>query len=441
MARYHYWQFIANQEGQPINNAEVSLFLAGTDTPARVYKSEFGGETTEEVPQVYTNKAGYFEFWLGDDTELEGYPIGQKFKLQWNKENIASGSIDWVDIFPGFGPVDETDDSSSIKNKLVSNSLAHGWEQHIQHQDVTTTGRPTFRQIKLTDEPFYDDDVVTKIYADEIARGLSWQNPVIDFHDPFTGDPPSKNHGDRYISTGEATLDDVLWTENNIYEYNDEYAGDDWIEIVPNEGTSLLVEVGDRHYTFNGTDWVKFSAGWAWYIISGDTTLKNRKGYLVDVSSAPATLTFPSSPTEGSRIDILDFTYSSETNNITLDGNGEKIEDEDTFIVDIDGAGLQFVYTNSTYGWKMINEVYSEDSLTKMYEEFHEITDTDADWTEDGAEYYININHERGTAWPNVTVYDADTRVLIEPNQIKSVDIENIKIWFDAPRHIQVKLS
>lgn len=439
MSKYHYWQFLVNQEGQPIQGADISLYLAGTNTPAFVYENEFGSSGTDNPPQVSTNKAGYFEFWLGDDQESNGYPIGQKFKLQWNKEDIASGSIDWIDIYPGFEPVD-TDNTSTIKNKLVSNYLANGWEEHIQHQDVTTTARPTFEQIRLTSDPFYDNDIVTKEYADELAKGLSWQNPVDSFHDPSTGDPPSKSSGDRYISEGTGTVDDTDWEENNIYEYN-EYAGDDWIEIVPYEGYSLLVESIDRHYTFNGDEWVLFSAGWDWYIISGDVELKNRHGYLVDVSSEPANLLFPSDPPEGARIDVLDFTYNSETNSISLSGNGELVEDQDEFIIDINGAGLQFVYTNSTYGWKMINEVYSEDSLTKMYEEYHEISDTDSDWTEDSSEYYIVITHERDTSWPDVTVYDINDRILITPNKIKSIDNQNIKLWFDDPVYIQVKLS
>jgi len=440
MSRYHYWQFLVNQEGQPINGAEINVYLAGTDEPAFIYKSEFGSDGTDDAPQIITNKAGYFEFWLGDDTELDGYPIGQKFKITWRREGIASGSIDWIDIFPGFAPVDETDDNP-MKNKLVSNLLAMGWQMHIQHQDVTTTAIPTFDQIRITSDPYNNYDVVTKEYADDLSKSLSWQRPVNSFHDPSTGDPSSKTSGDRYISTGTGTIDGVDWIENYIYEWND-YAGDSWIEIQPFNGYSVLVEDIDRHYTFNGTEWVLFSAGWDWYIISGDTNLQNRHGYLVDVSSAPATLLFPASPMEGSRIDILDFTYSSETNNITLSGNGELVEDQTSFIIDIDGAGLQFVYTNTTYGWKMINEVYSEDSLTKLYEEYQEIEETDSGWTDSGSgEYYININHDRGTSWPDVTVYDIDNRILLTPNQIKSVDNENIKLWFDNPLHIQVKLS
>lgn len=353
MSRYHYWQFLVNQEGQPIKNAEIKVYLAGSNTAAYVYRSEFGSDGTSDTPQVYTNKTGYFEFWLGDSTELNGYPIGQKFKLQWDKENVASGSIDWVDIYPGFEPVDETDSTSTIKNKLVSNELAYDWQDHISHQDVSTTSKPTFRQIEITDDAFYDNEVVKKQYVDTLAQGMVWQNPVNSFYDP-SGGLPTGSSGDRYIASATANG----WTEHYIYEYN-EYEGDDWIEIEPIQGYSVLVDADDRHYHYNGTEWVRFSTGFAWYKVSTNTTMINRNGYLVDCSSNAVTMSFPSSPDMGNRIDILDYTANSFTNNITLDGNGNSVEEQATFTVDVDGAGLQLVYTEEPYGWKVINEVYA----------------------------------------------------------------------------------
>ena len=356
MARYHYWQFIVNQEGQPIRNVAVSLYLAGTNIPAFIYRSEFGTDGTNTPPQVYTNKAGYFEFWLGDDTQTEGYPIGQKFKIQWEKENVASGSIDWVDIFPGFAPVDETDNTSTIKNKLVSNALAYDWDQHVQHQDVTVGAYPIFSQVEITDDPFYEYDIVHKGYVDDLMQGMVWQNPVISFSNPTSGLPKEVEVGDRYVSSATTSGADYDWNEDYIYEYSEH---EEWVEIVPEQGYSLLVEDEDRWYNYNGDEWVKFSAGFAWYQVSSNTYLENRKGYLVDCSSSAITLTMPSNPEMGDRIDVLDYTGSSNANNITLDGNGNLVEEQSSFTIDVDGAGLQMVYTTSTYGWKVINEVYA----------------------------------------------------------------------------------
>jgi len=42
MARTHYWNFLLDEEGRPIQNAEVWVYLAGTSTAAELYNSETG---------------------------------------------------------------------------------------------------------------------------------------------------------------------------------------------------------------------------------------------------------------------------------------------------------------------------------------------------------------------------------------------------------------
>jgi len=71
---------------------------------------------------------------------------------------------------------------------------------------------------------------------------------------------------------------------------------------------------------------------------------------LVDCSETSITLFFPSAPSLGYRIDVLDFTANSQINNIILDGNGKLIEGQLTLNVDVNGAGLQMVYTTDEYG-------------------------------------------------------------------------------------------
>jgi len=133
MSRFHYWQFLINSEGQPIPDANISVYLAGTDAPANVYFDEFGSSKSSDAPQVITNNMGYFEFWIGDAAEEFGYQKGQKFKLEWEKPGVALGEIDWIDIFPHVVEVDETDPLSTAKNKVISNKLAYRWEQHRNH--------------------------------------------------------------------------------------------------------------------------------------------------------------------------------------------------------------------------------------------------------------------------------------------------------------------
>jgi hypothetical protein len=130
MARRHYWQFLVTDEGNPIENADITITSAGTDTPVFVYTSESGGAGTATAPQVTTSRKGYFEFWVGDTTEGIGYPYTTKFKIAWYSAGVSAGYIDYVDVFST--SVAEVDLASvdTGRNKAVSNFLAKGWEDH-----------------------------------------------------------------------------------------------------------------------------------------------------------------------------------------------------------------------------------------------------------------------------------------------------------------------
>ena len=115
MARAHYWQYLLNTEGQPIPNADIIVYNAGTDVKAYVFDSETGGIADDHTgtiingiipssphslpPHTKTDANGFFEFWIGDHTEINGYQAGLKFKIAWSKTgSISPGEIDNVDI-------------------------------------------------------------------------------------------------------------------------------------------------------------------------------------------------------------------------------------------------------------------------------------------------------------------------------------------------------
>lgn len=138
MARIHYWQFLINNEGQPIPDANITVYEAGTSTPAYIFTSEFGQQAINTTNQVSTNNKGFFEFWVADSEETFGYPPSQKFRISWAKTGVESGFVDWVDILKFVSyPVDQTDAANIKKDKLVSNALAYGWESHKNRQVET----------------------------------------------------------------------------------------------------------------------------------------------------------------------------------------------------------------------------------------------------------------------------------------------------------------
>lgn len=129
MARVHWWSYLVNEEGQPIEGADISIYLAGTTTAANIFTGESGGTANNTTPQVSTNEDGFFEFWIANNSEASGYDYSQKFKVKWETTGVADGEIDNINVFPAAEEVDETD-TTTVKNKMVSNSLAKNWEDH-----------------------------------------------------------------------------------------------------------------------------------------------------------------------------------------------------------------------------------------------------------------------------------------------------------------------
>ena len=66
-------------------------------------------------------------------------------------------------------------------------------------------------------------------------------------------------------------------------------------------------------------------------------------------------VTFPSSPTDGGTIAIIDITGTFATNNLTLLPNGKMIEfDSTSIILDLNGSYASFVYNSTTSNWKLL---------------------------------------------------------------------------------------
>lgn len=87
--------------------------------------------------------------------------------------------------------------------------------------------------------------------------------------------------------------------------------------------------------------------------VSSNITAQAGYRYLVNTSSA-RTITLPSSPSLGDEVQILDATENAGTNVITVNNNGEKINGiMDTGLLDVNGVAAVFIYTGSTYGWRM----------------------------------------------------------------------------------------
>jgi hypothetical protein len=104
-------------------------------------------------------------------------------------------------------------------------------------------------------------------------------------------------------------------------------------------------------------------------VINWDTTAKtaaftaeSNKGYFVNTTSTAITVTFPNSPTAGDVIGIKDYALTANTNNITIDPNGNKIQGvANNFLITVNGANSQFIYVDATRGWVLTDASKASD--------------------------------------------------------------------------------
>lgn len=107
--------------------------------------------------------------------------------------------------------------------------------------------------------------------------------------------------------------------------------------------------------TFGGAVVSGGGSSFSWNIVNSNSTMSVNNGYFVDTSSAPKTMTLPTTATLGDTIRINDLAGSFSTNNLTVARNGHKIQGiTQDLLVDVDQSSFGLVYSNSTYGWKVL---------------------------------------------------------------------------------------
>lgn len=177
MARVHYWQFIVDEEGRPLESVDIRFLLSDEPTQeAEIFThNSLGGPTTTSSANIQTDGNGFFEFWIGDEFELlGGYVATQKFLLTWQRAGILFGQIDDIDVFPPVFTVNENDNSSPVKdqkNKMVSNALAYKWDTHA---DSTAGNQPhNFQPIDTSSSNTNNNKMVSNSLMNYLLSALS----------------------------------------------------------------------------------------------------------------------------------------------------------------------------------------------------------------------------------------------------------------------------
>ena len=229
MARKHYWQFLVTDEGNPIENAQITVYRAGTTDPVWVYTDEQGTSGSDSNPQITTSLKGYFEFWIADQSDpTHGYELSTKFKVGWIANGVSDGYIDNIDVFSTFiEPVDETS-TDELKNKALSNLLAYTWEAHrmaslpadsvhgIDPVDISPlTGAPTPEELQ-------EDGDLNKVYNNYMGRLLDdharYQWDGTPDNTTLNGALPERVHGIEQVDETQAvpTVDKNKLVSNSL---------------------------------------------------------------------------------------------------------------------------------------------------------------------------------------------------------------------------------
>ena len=109
--------------------------------------------------------------------------------------------------------------------------------------------------------------------------------------------------------------------------------------------------------------------------IEWDTTAKtaaftavSNKGYFVNTTSGAITVTFPASPTAGDVIGIKDYANTADTNNITINPNGNNLNGSSiNYPINIEGASGEFIYVDATRGWVLTDASKASDIALPVY--------------------------------------------------------------------------
>jgi hypothetical protein len=130
-SRIHFWHYVLNEGGQPIQNAEVRLYLSDDPTTeANIFLTELGSSyTTTSQADIKTDNDGFFQCWLANEFEDGGYSYTQAFRLEWYKAGTAPGLIDNINPWPNAFAWEDINSGVDVnhRNKFVSNFLSKKW--------------------------------------------------------------------------------------------------------------------------------------------------------------------------------------------------------------------------------------------------------------------------------------------------------------------------
>jgi hypothetical protein len=136
--------------------------------------------------------------------------------------------------------------------------------------------------------------------------------------------------------------------------------GDVWIQantavqyIYFNDTTSNQWAEMEAYQSFSSGS--PSSSSFTWNIANSNITMTASNGYFVDTTGGAKTMTLPASAVIGDTVRINDLAGTFGANNLTVARNSSNIQGvAQDLLVSVNQSSFGLVYSNSTYGWKLL---------------------------------------------------------------------------------------
>jgi hypothetical protein len=236
--RIHFWHYVLNESGQPIQDAEIRLYLQDSPTTeASIYTSESSSTfPTCSDADIKTDNDGYFEFWLeGEDSE-GGYAHTTEFILEWYKAGTAPGYIYNYNPWPNALVWRDKNIGADVnyENKFISNYLANKWYGHANEIIPSASPHDIY---PLDYESGCDDNTYNKVVSNKFI------------YDILVGSAAGDSFNLTSIYDGVQEHQELVavggWTTSGSLYYTDishsNIAGDTVVKMVKTDGYEEIV--------------------------------------------------------------------------------------------------------------------------------------------------------------------------------------------------------
>jgi hypothetical protein len=295
-------------------------------------------------------------FWVETAPEGSGSTDGGSF-TRWSKTysgsaTLISGTDD--DLFslnytPGLEQVFINGILQDISNYTATSGSTIVLNEAVVNNDVVEV---------IAVQSFNFADAYTKAEIDQkVSNYTRWTKTMGASATTISGLDDSSLTLSYTVGNEEIFVNGILLTRTTDYTATsgstvllvEAVSSGDIVEIKSHE----ILNVGNL-YTQTQAD-ARYEIKRNTYIVNGPYTASINDVIFVNTSASAHTITLPATPILGHKVLISDLSNNANINNITVGRNSEKIDGvEENFTIDVNNGSVEFIYTNTTYGWRTI---------------------------------------------------------------------------------------